>query len=170
MITFQSVTSIDDTEFNVLYEASSFYMDRSNYPYWIHGLRDPEARRQHIRAEFDRWLTDGVVWRVSDGGLALGLSGGELADNRLTWYQSLVGPNAADSRSYLYDDAYIAARNAWLTSLGATSWVVEITGQDNSMHEYYKQLRAEGKLGSSDAEEITDAGSGLSIVRITVTV
>ena len=43
MITFQSVTSIDDTEFNVLYEASSFYMDRSNYPYWIHGLRDPEA-------------------------------------------------------------------------------------------------------------------------------
>lgn len=170
MITFETVTSINDAEFNELFWASSSYMDRSNYPYWIHGLRDPEDRKQHVRAEFDQYLTDGVVWRVSDGDLVLGLSAGELANNQLTWYQSLVGPNADGSRSYLYDDTYIAARNALFTSLGITSWVVEITGQDNSMHEYYKQLRTEGKLGSSDTEEITDAGSGLSIVRITVTV
>ena len=169
MITFQTLTSINDAEFDTLYEASSFYMDRSNYPYWIHGLRDPKDRKQHIRVEFDRWLTNGVVWRVFDGDLALGLSGGELVDNRLTWYQSLVGPNAGGSRSYLYDDNYIAARNELFTSLGTTSWVVEITGQDNSMHEYYKQLRTEGKLGSANTEEIIDAGSGLSIVRITVT-
>lgn len=41
MISFQRVTSIDDAEFNALYLASSFYMGRSNYPFWIHGLRDP---------------------------------------------------------------------------------------------------------------------------------
>lgn len=169
MISFQTVTTIDDEEFNSLYRDSSYYMDRSNYPYWIHGLRDPEERRSHIRAEFDRWLSDGVVWRVSDGDLAIGLSGGEISNSMLMWYQSLVGPNAEGSRSYLYDDSYIAARNALLTSLGVDGWVVEITGEGNSMHEYYKRLNEQGKLGSNVSEEITDVGSGLKIVRITVT-
>lgn len=169
MISFQTVTTIDDTEFDSLYDASSHYMDRSNYPYWIHGLSDPEDRRRHIRAEFDRWLSDGVVWRVSDGELAIGLSGGQISDGRLWWYQSLVGPNAEGSRSYLYDDSYIAARDALFTSLDVGSWAVEITGDSNSMHEYYKRLNEQGKLGSNVSEEITDVGSGLKIVRITVT-
>ena len=169
MISFQTVTTIDDEEFNSLYRDSSYYMDRSNYPYWIHGLRDPEERRSHVRAEFDRWLSDGVVWRVSDGDLAIGLSGGEISNNMLMWYQSLVGLNAEGSRSYLYDDSYIAARNALFTSLGVDGWVVEITGEGNSMHEYYKRLNEQGKLGSNVTEEVTDVGSGLKIVTITVT-
>ena len=85
------------------------------------------------------------------------------------WYQSLVGLNAEGSRSYLYDDSYIAARNALFTSLGVDGWVVEITGEGNSMHEYYKRLNEQGKLGSNVTEEVTDVGSGLKIVTITVT-
>ena len=169
MITFQTVTTIDDDEFNSLYRDSSYYMDRRNYPFWIHGLRNHEDRLAHIRAEFDRFLEEGVVWRVSDGDLAIGLSAGEISDGRLTWFQSLVGLDANGSRSYLYDDSYIAARNALFTSLGVSSWVVEITGEGNSMHEYYKRLNEQGKLGSSVSEEVTDVGSGLTIVRITVT-
>lgn len=169
MITFQTVTSINDAEFDSLYEASSYYMDRSNYPYYLYGLADPDARRQHIRSGFDRWLSDGVVWRVSDGDLALGLSGGEISNNKLIWYQSLVGPNAEGSRSYLYDDSYIAARNSMLTSLGVNGWVVEITGEGNSMHEYFNRLQEQGKLGSSVSQETTNEGSGLIVVRITVT-
>ena len=115
-------------------------MDRSNYPY-THGLADPDARRQHIRSEFDRWLSDGVVWRVSDGDLALGLSGSEISNNNLFGISHL-GPNAEGSRSYLYDDSYIAARNSMLTSLGVNGWVVEITGEGNSMHELQQTSRA----------------------------
>ena len=144
-------------------------MDRSNYPYWIHGLRDPEDRRRHVRAEFDRWLSDGVVWRVSDEDLAIGLSGGEISDGRLWWYQSLVGVMQKARALTCTMIPTLRQGNALFTSLGLNSWVVEITGDSNSMHEYYKRLNEQGKLGSNVSEEITDVGSGLKIVRITVT-
>ena len=71
MITFATVTTIDDSEFDNLFAASLPSLNAGSYPWALYGNLTDAQKKEHIRAGFDRMLTEGFLWRVSDDDGAL---------------------------------------------------------------------------------------------------
>ena len=76
MITFETLTSIDEGEFDRLFFASLRYLDGGSYPFWVCGQLIDTQKRDHYREAYLRMLqhSDGAVWRVSDESGALMLN------------------------------------------------------------------------------------------------
>ena len=107
MIRFETVTTIDDTEFDTLFNASLSVLDEGAYAWHLFPEVDTvEQKKIHIRAAYDRLLTEGFVWRVYDDDGVLLLNAGTQTGNRATFLLGLVKPNAAGTKSYLYTDDF----------------------------------------------------------------
>ena len=86
MITFSTVTSIDDAEFDDLFAASLADLDAGSYPWHlfpqIANVADKKAHmKPHTTATRRR-----VVWRVADSDGVLLLNAGEQTGDTLRWY------------------------------------------------------------------------------------
>lgn len=156
MINFETVTTIDDTEFDTLFNASLAVLDAGAYSWHLFTNVDTvEKKKAHIRSAYDRLLTEGFVWRVSDDDGVLLLNAGVKTGNRATFLLGLVKPNAAGTKSYLYTDEFNNARNAYWTEIGITGWAIETTGRDTPIHNHFSNRNSTSKLGASMNEEET---------------
>lgn len=147
MITFTTVTTIDDTEFDALFWASLPSLDGGTYPWKLHGTLTDLEKRDHLRARFNAMLTDGLVWRVADDDGVLMLNAGTQNGASAKWSLSLVKPDAADSKAWLYGADYRNARNAYWTSLGVTSFVLETAGANTAVYNHVLAVEAANALG-----------------------
>jgi len=156
MINFETVTSIDDTEFNILFDASLAVLDAGAYPWHLFTeVNSVEEKKAHIRAAYNRLLTEGFVWRVYDDDGVLLLNAGVQTGNRATFLLGLVKPNAAGTKSYLYTEDFNTARNAYWAEIGITGWTIETAGKDTPIHNHFKNRNSASKLGASMGEEET---------------
>ena len=168
MITFATVTSIDDTEFNDLFLASLAALDSGSYPWQVFPTMTDMEKRDHIRAGFDTFLSDGIVCRVSDDDGPLILMGGVQDGSVVTWHIGLTKPNAAGSRSYLYSDDYRAARDAYWAQIGVTQWILATAGADTPVHEHMRSRQTANKLGPSMTETSREVVPDLTMMDLTV--
>ena len=61
MITFSTVTSIDDAEFDDLFAASLADLDAGSYPWHLFPqIANVADKKAHMRAAYDRLLEDGL--------------------------------------------------------------------------------------------------------------
>tara|TARA_B110000285_G_scaffold221850_1_gene275316 strand:- start:76 stop:591 length:516 start_codon:yes stop_codon:yes gene_type:complete len=156
MINFETVTSIDDTEFDTLFDASLGVLDAGAYPWHLFTeVNTVEQKKAHIRAAYDRLLTEGFVWRVYDDEGVLLLNAGVKTGNRATFLLGLVKSNAAGTKSYLYTDDFNNARNAYWTEIGITGWTIETAGRNTPIHTHFSNRNSASKLGASMTEEET---------------
>ena len=168
MITFATVTTIDDTEFDALFWASLPDLDAGSYPWRLHGTLTDLEKKDHIRAGFDRLLTDGFVWRVSDDDGVLMLNAGVQDGTTATWLMGLVKPNAANSKSYLYSEDYRNARNAYWTSIGITSWTLETAGANTPVHTHLLSRQTANAIGTTLTENSREVTPDLTLMDLTV--
>ena len=154
MITFETVTTIDDTEFDILFDASLAVLDAGAYAWHLFPDVDTvEQKKAHIRSAYNRLLTEGFVWRVYDDDGVLLLNAGTKTGNRATFLLGLVKPNAAGTKSYLYTDEFNNARNAYWTEIGITGWTIETTGKNTPIHNHFSNRSSVSKLGADMVEE-----------------
>ena len=149
MISFATVTSIDDAEFNSLFSASLPDMDAGSFPWRIHGQLTDIEKRDKLRADYEQLLSEGFVWRVSDDDGVLMLNAGIQNGTSANWILGLVGTNAAGSKSYLYSQEYVDARNAYWASIGITGWTLEASGANTPVHNHMVSRQNANALGAS---------------------
>lgn len=171
MITFETATSIDDTEFNTLFDASLAVLDAGAYPWHLFTeVNTVEQKKLHIRSAYDRLLTEGFIWRVYDDNGVLLLNAGIKAGNRATFLLSLIKPNAEGTKSYLYTDEFNNARNTYWTEIGITGWTIETAGKDTPIHKHFSNRSGASKLGAVMKEEETTLGySDFKIMNVELT-
>jgi len=168
MITFETVTSINDAEFNELFWASLPSLDSGTYPWHLYGTLTDLEKRDHIRAIYDRLLTEGFVWTVSDDDGVLMLNAGVQDGAEATWLLCLLKPNAAGSKSYLYATDYQNARSSFWASLGVTSWTIEIAGTDNAVNRHMASQNEAGTVGGTMTETARVLTPDLTVTDATI--
>lgn len=168
MITFATVTSIDDAEFDSLFWASLPSLDSGSYPWHLYGTLTDLEKRDHMRGNFNRLMADGFVWRVSDDDGVLMLNGGVQEGTTAKWLVGLVKPNAAGSKSYLYSEDYRNARNAYWTEIGITSWTLETAGANTPVHTHLLNRNAANAIGKALTENTREATPDLTLMELTV--
>lgn len=168
MITFATVTTIDDAEFNDLFAASLSDLDSGSYPWHIFPTMTDIEKRDHIRAGFDQLLTDGFVWRVSDDDGVLMLNAGIQDGTTAKYLMGLVKPNAAGSKSYLYGEDYRNARNTYWTSIGITSWTLETAGPNTPVHSHFLSRQTANAVGGTLTENSREVTPDLTLMDLTV--
>lgn len=168
MITFATVTTIDDTEFNSLFWASLPSLDSGTYPWHLHGTLTDLEKRDHIRAIFDRLLAEGFVWTVSDDDGVLMLNAGVQDGTEATWLLCLLKPDAAGSKSYLYATDYQNARGSFWTSRGVTSWTIEIAGTDNAVNDHINSVNAADSIGGTLSQATRELTPDLTVTDATI--
>ena len=168
MITFATVTTIDDSEFDDLFAASLPSLNAGSYPWELYGNLTDAQKKEHIRAGFDRMLTEGFLWRVSDDDGALLLNAGVKTGTTAKWVLGLVKPDANNSKAYLYGEDYRNARDAYWATIGITSWTLELAGANTPVHTHLlnrQQADAIGKLLTEDTQEVAPV---LTLMNLTV--
>lgn len=168
MITFETVTSINNAEFDTLYDASISVLNDGSYPWHVFGAFHDVEKKNHMRGVFDRLLTEGIVCRVADGDRPLILMAGIQDGTTVTWLVGLTQPDASGSKSYLYSDGYRSARDAYWTEIGVTQWVLETAGTDTPIHQHMVSRQTANKLGPSMAESSREVRPDLTLMDITV--
>jgi hypothetical protein len=113
-----------------------------------------EQKKEHIRLGFQKFLTEGFVWRVFDDNGVLTLNAGVKEGDRATFLLGLVKPNNSGTKSYFYTDEFNNARNAYWVELGITGWTVETTGKDTPIYNHFNNRKEASKLGSNMTEKI----------------
>ena len=170
MISFETLTSIDEGEFDRLFFASLRYLDGGSYPFWVCGQLIDTQKRDHYREAYLRMLqhSDGAVWRVSDESGALMLNAGMKNGSALNWCCSLIGVNTAGSRSYLYSDEYRNARDAYWQEIGVTTWTLETAGPNTPVHQHVKRRITSNTLGGSAVETVRPINDDITLLDIAI--
>lgn len=168
MITFETVTSIDDAEFNELFWASLPSLDSGSYPWHLYGTLTDLEKRDHMRGNFNRVMADGFAWRVSDGDGVLMLNAGEQEGATAKWMVGLVKPDASGSKSYLYGEDYRNARNAYWTAIGITSWTLETAGANTPVHTHLLSRQTADAIGTTLTENSREVTPDLTLMDLTV--
>lgn len=169
MITFSTVTSIDDTEFDDLFAASLSDLDAGSYPWHLFPqIVTVEDKKAHMRAAYDRLLDDGIVWRVADSDGVLLLNAGEQTGNTISWVLGLVKPDASGSKSYLYSEDYRNARDAYWSQIGITSWTLETAGANTPVHTHLLNRQSANAIGTGLAESVRELNPNIVLMDLTV--
>lgn len=168
MITFSTVTSIDDTEFDALFWASLPELDAGSYPWHLYGTLTDLEKKDHIRAGFSNVLDDGFVWRVSDDDGVLMLNAGLQDGTTAKWVMGLVKPNAAGSKAYLYSEDYRNARNAYWAEIGITSWTLETAGANTPVHSHLLSRQTANAIGTTLTENSREVAPHLTLMDLTI--
>lgn len=157
MITFSTVTSIDDTEFDDLFAASLPDLDAGSYPWHLFPqIVTVEDKRSHMRAAYDRLLEDGIVWRVADSDGVLLLNAGEQTGDTLRWVLGLVKPDASGSKSYFYSEEYRNARDAYWSQIGISGWTLETAGANTPVHTHFLSRQSANAIGTGLTETVKE--------------
>ena len=169
MITFATVTSINDDEFDDLFAASLPSLNAGSYPWHLYGDVTTDAEKKaHIRSGFDRMLTEGFLWRVSDDDGVLLLNAGVKTGTTAKWVLGLVKPDANNSKAYLYGEDYRNARDAYWTEIGITSWTLELAGANTPVHTHALNRQQADAIGKTLTESTEEVAPVLTLMNLTV--
>ncbi len=168
MITFTTVTSIDDAEFDTLFTASLPALNNGSYPWHLFGSMTDTQKRDHIKANYERMLTEGFVWRVADDDGVLLLNAGVKTGTTAKWVLGLVKPDANGSKAYLYGEDYRNARNAYWTEIGITSWTLETAGANTPVHAHALARQQADAIGATLTESTDEIAPNLTLMNLTV--
>jgi len=168
MITFETITSVDDTEFNDLFWASLPSLDAGSYPWHLYGTLTDLEKRDHMRSNFNRVMADGFAWRVSDDEGVLMLNAGIQDGTTAQWLVGLVKPDASGSKSYLYNEDYRNARNAYWAEIGITSWTLETAGANTPVHAHLLNRQTADAIGATLTENSREVAPHLTLMELTV--
>lgn len=169
MITFETVTTINDAEFDALFTASLPEMDAGSYPWGQFPAVNTDAEKKAlIRGAYDRLLQDGIVWRVYDDDGVLLLNGGVKTGTTAKWVLGLVKPDANNSKAYLYGEDYRKARNAYWAEIGITSWTLETAGANTPVHAHLLNRQQADAIGTTLTESTEEVTPVLTLMNLTV--
>lgn len=126
MIKFSTVTSMDEIDFDRLFEGSLEYMD-ANFV-WPEGVTTTEEKKAvlHRLATFGvsgQEIMGGKLYahKVSIDGADTAFGYGIMRDGELEQLFGLMAPDLNGSRAFIYDDAYLAEYQSFLDSQGVVS-------------------------------------------------
>ena len=129
---FQTFSSIDNTEFSTIFQDSLPILDAGSFPWHLYPQVISQSDKEiHIRDAYNRALEDAeaFVWEVrEDNDKLLLLNVGTIDGINVKWFLSLISPNTAGTKSYLYSDEYKAARNSFWAGYGVTTITMETFG------------------------------------------
>ena len=133
---FQTFSSIDDTEFTTIFQDSLAVLDAGSYPWHLFPLViSQDDKKAHIREAYNQHLTESFVWEVREAnGKLLMLNVGTIEGDTVRWFLSLISPNTAGTKSYLYSPEYSAVRNSFWASHGVSTFTMESFGTTIGQH------------------------------------
>ena len=153
MITFNVVTTYSDSLFDTLYNACSADMDAGSYPWHIFPqITTVEQKKAHLQAGFD---AAPFMFTVDEDGHYLMLNAGSVTNGVFSWYLGLIGPNTSGSKSWLYGDDYVNARNAFWPANSITNINIETAGGGTALYDHLESAKQAGTIPFTVYEDVT---------------
>lgn len=169
MIIFETVTTINDNEFDDLFAASLPSLNAGSYPWYLYGdVNTDSEKKALIRSGFERMRTEGFLWRVADDDGVLLLNAGVKTGTSVNWVLGLVKSDANGSKAYLYSEDYRNARNAYWTEIGITSWTLETAGSNTPVHAHLLARQQADAIGVTLTEATHEIAPNLTLMNLTV--
>lgn len=155
MLNIKILESIDETIFDKLFGHSIEAMDAGSYPWHLAPQVTTYAdKRNYIFDAYQKILGEGIVWMVCDDDYPLILNAGYIEGSAIRWVLGLCGPDASNSRSYLYSQGFRDARDAFWRTVGVDSWLIETNGFENPIAAHARNRQNTGTFSASvDFEE-----------------
>ena len=119
MITIEEIESVAGAEFDSLFSASLPYMEAGTFDWaFVGSPGTAEEKRAAIRARFQALIglpnTKCVLWRKDGVPVSIAAGSRNAGDaDYITWVAVLYGPDGNGSRSWLYDEGFIAQTKAY---------------------------------------------------------
>ena len=119
MYTIEEITDVSTPEYDVLFSESLPYMEGGTFDWsFVGSPATDEEKREAIRARFQELIacpnTKCVLWRKDGVPISIAAGSRNAGDEHyITWVAVLYGPDAGGSRSWLYDEAFIAQTKAY---------------------------------------------------------
>ena len=139
-IRFDLITEINDTDFNRMFDDCIDNLNGGSYPWEDTPVAqgDNEAKRAYLRTQFQSHLDaeDGVLFVCSEDGYALTLSSGFVYGTHFLGTMILIGRNQAGSKSYMYDEEYHAAREAFWDEVNYVTWEFQTLGAGTAFFDH----------------------------------
>ena len=164
MITIEEITSVAGAEFDALFSASLPYMEGGTFHWSLLGNPDTDdAKREAVRARFQEIIdlpnTKGVLWRKD--GHAIHIAAGSINgmdEDYITWVMAIYGPDADGSKSWLYDEAYIAlCRDYFLQNWGVLGYKISCIN-DSSIMAYHLNKPNAGAYYEVTVDSVEEKG------------
>jgi hypothetical protein len=164
MITIEEITSVAGAEFDSLFSASLPYMEGGTFHWGYLGSPDTDdAKREAVRARFQEIIdlpnTKGVLWRKD--GHAIHIAAGSINamdEDYITWAMAVYGPDANGSKSWLYDEAYIAlCKDYFLQNWGVLGYKISCIN-DSSIMAYHLNKPNAGAYYEVTVDSVEEAG------------
>lgn len=143
MFVWEKIESINEEDFNRLFDASLPSMDAGSYKWDLFpDINTEEEKRAHIKSSFESFLNDpnGIVFQVRQDDRVLQYNGGTLIDNHLLWMMGLIGTNVNGSKSFMYAEEYHDAEAQFWSDMNIQSWEMQTTGSNTPMHDHVVKI------------------------------
>lgn len=151
MINFTVVTSFTDELFDNLYAACSAELDAGTYPWHLFPqVTTEDQKKAHLKAAFNAAT---FMFTVDEDGHYLMLNAGTVTNGVFSWYLGLIGPNTSGSKSWLYGDDYVNARNAFWPANSITNINIETVGSGTSVYDHLETAKQAGTIPFSVYED-----------------
>lgn len=143
MYTIEEVTDVTGAEFDLLFSESLPYIEQGTYDWTFSNNPETfEEKQEAIRARFAELIAlpsaKCVLWRKD--GVPISLAGGNRnlgSTEYITWVVVLYGPDASGSRSWLYDETFIAVtKDYFLRNWGILGYKISCL-KDASIMRYH---------------------------------
>lgn len=171
MITIAEALTIDADVFETLFNASYEKMEQGTMPWEILGsLTTLEEKKEALLAVFSRscgwpnskvivWHKDGVPIHIAAGSIPIKDS------SYIEWTYAMYGPDANNSKSWLYDESYISHTKEYLKdTFGIIGYKIACV-KDSSLYNYHKN-KPNASTFYDISEEIAE-DSKIAIIRYT---
>jgi hypothetical protein len=164
MFVWEKIESINEQDFNRLFDASLPSMDGGSYKWDLFpNVVTEEQKRNHIKTLFEHFINveDGIVFQVRQDDKVLQYNAGTLANNHLTWSIGLIGRDVNGSKSFMYAEEYHDAEAQFWSDMNIQSWEMQTAGQGTTMHDHVMKIFDKyDKVGPAEASNTSIEGIG----------
>lgn len=140
MITIEEISSVSGEEFNTLFSSSLPYMEAGTFSWdFLGNPSTEEEKREAVRARFQELIdfpnTKGVLWRKDGTPIHIAVGSVNAGDeNYITWVMAIYGPDANNSKSWLYSEDYIVqCRDYFLANWGVVGYKISCINNSSIM-------------------------------------
>lgn len=149
MITLEEITSVDGPEFDSLFLASLPYMEADTFSWeFLQNPTTEEEKREAVRARCQELIdlpsTKGVLWKKDGTPIHIAVGSFNAFDKEyITWVVSLCGPDANNSKSWLFDESYIVlCKNYFLSNWGVVGYKISCVNNSSIMNYHLNKPNA----------------------------
>lgn len=171
MIEIVETTEIDPIVFETLFNASYEKMEQGTMPWDILGnpssLEEKKAALMGVFTRSCGWPNSKViVWHKDGTPIHMAAGSIPLEDSSyIEWTYAMYGPDANNSKNWLYDESYIACTKEYLKeSLGIIGYKIACV-KDSTIYNYHKN-KPNSPTFYDISEEVSENGL-IAIIRYT---